>query len=553
MRIGKWQGECRIDLETPLTKGKPPHVEGKRQVWRDAKHEIHFYSLEPTAQYEEGGFEIEVILKEKPSSNKITFDIETKNLRFLYQPELTPEEIEQGLFRPENVVGSYAVYHTEPKGVYDNAEEAEKYKTGKAFHIYRPRIVDAAGKEIWGELHIDEKKGTLTVAIPHKFLDTAVYPVRHAAGLEFGYTSKGGTVGNIEDIIHGSVYNCPDNALGYYIYAYIFKGAGYEACARMALYKDSDKSFESGTTQSTWGTAEYDGWWNRPFTPTLPYKFAAGDYYLVVWMNDAYPGGASIANLWLDADAGVTKGNQTAAYGGCGVGSQNPWPDPYDPNLSTGKVSIYCLYVAATTVYNQKHFRFFNDDGTVLNDATAMAAEDTDISNVEKETNFRIRYSVANTGTWPGDIRRRLEWRVSGGSWATIDILTGAVRLSSSTKFADGDATTNRLTLTGTFMAGQGKESGSDATQISLTDAYCVEDEWCVAFNPEAAAGATYEFRVTRAGYALNTYTQTGKATVKAVVAGNIKVISGVAWGSVKKVSGVAEASIKKVSGVTAN
>jgi hypothetical protein len=55
-------------------------------------------------------FEIEIVLDEKPATN--AFRIEgAEDLDFFYQPELTPEENAEGAFRPENVVGSYAVYH----------------------------------------------------------------------------------------------------------------------------------------------------------------------------------------------------------------------------------------------------------------------------------------------------------------------------------------------------------------------------------------------------------------------------------------------------------
>ena len=84
---------------------------------------------------EDGGFEIEVYFPERPASNVFRFAIEgAEELDFFYQPELTPEELAQDAVRPENVVGSYAVYH---KTEANHRVGDTNYATGKAFHIYR--------------------------------------------------------------------------------------------------------------------------------------------------------------------------------------------------------------------------------------------------------------------------------------------------------------------------------------------------------------------------------------------------------------------------------
>src|SRR5205085_2722515 len=105
--------------------------------------------------------------------------LNTKGLDFIYQPELTSEEEKEGCVRPDNVVGSYAIFTSEEK---INRVGGKEYKSGKVGHIYRPRIEDANGEKVWGELNIDTKNGVLSVEIPQVFLDKASYPVRHAAG-----------------------------------------------------------------------------------------------------------------------------------------------------------------------------------------------------------------------------------------------------------------------------------------------------------------------------------------------------------------------------------
>jgi len=156
----------------------------------------------------------------------------------------------------------------------------------------------------------------------------------------------------------------------------------------------------------------------------------------------------------------------------------------------------------------QKHFKIYNDDGTTINDATALAGEDINY-NVGLNTNFRIRFETVNTGAAAINIVRRLEFReYSGGvwgAWTQITTSTNNVRLADSLIFADTAATTSRLTAVGTFMAGQGKDTGSDTSSISLTNGYYTEDEYSLKFQA-GAAGNTYQFRITNAGVALDSY-----------------------------------------------
>ena len=87
-------------------------------------------------------FEFEIEIAEKPVSGEVLLSIETKGLDFFYQPHDVPE----GCWRPDNVKGSYAVYHKDMQG--------GKYRAGKAFHIYRPFVTDANGKQAWCDMKI---------------------------------------------------------------------------------------------------------------------------------------------------------------------------------------------------------------------------------------------------------------------------------------------------------------------------------------------------------------------------------------------------------------
>jgi len=152
--------------------------------WERAGRIARFYNKETGDA--DGGFEFEVELAEKPTTNVLHFSIQTKGFDFFYQPELTPEELDRGDLRPENVIGSYAVYHKTRK---DNIVGGKEYATGKAFHIYRPYVMDANGVKVWCELDIDVESGEAAITIPEDFLDTAAYPI--IIDPTFGYTTQG--------------------------------------------------------------------------------------------------------------------------------------------------------------------------------------------------------------------------------------------------------------------------------------------------------------------------------------------------------------------------
>ena len=179
VKIQRWDNEGNFSARLVNTEPTPTvSTQANKIIWLGDKTETHFYDIAPNEEHPEGAYEFEVILKEKPLTNKIEFTLETKGLDFFYQPELTQEEKDQGNIRPENVVGSYAVYASENKINYIGGKE---YKCGKVGHIFRPKIDDSAGMEVCGKLHIE--KGILSVTIPQAFLDKRGYPKRQAAGL----------------------------------------------------------------------------------------------------------------------------------------------------------------------------------------------------------------------------------------------------------------------------------------------------------------------------------------------------------------------------------
>lgn len=187
VKIMRWDNEVNFSLRAQEDPNATVEVDKGVIKYKTPDYEVHQYELDPGDIGEDGGLEFEWVLPRKPATNVLTATIQTKGLNFYYQPPLTPEEVEQGASRPENVVGSYAVYHKTKGGM--NRADGMEYKTGKAFHIYRPKVTDANGNETWGELNVDEQKGELNVTIDQTWLDNAVYPV--VVDPTFGYTSIG--------------------------------------------------------------------------------------------------------------------------------------------------------------------------------------------------------------------------------------------------------------------------------------------------------------------------------------------------------------------------
>ena len=172
VKISRWQNEVNLSMrlvheETAPTKKQ----DGNIISWEGKKVATKVYPIED-------GNRFEIILKEKPKTNVVEFTLQTKGLDFFYQPELTQEEKDEGAERPENVIGSYAVYASEQKTNYAGGKE---YKVGKVGHLFRPKATDATNDWVWVDLNIvknPDGTGIMTKTIPQSFLDKATYPVR---------------------------------------------------------------------------------------------------------------------------------------------------------------------------------------------------------------------------------------------------------------------------------------------------------------------------------------------------------------------------------------
>src|SRR4030042_6968307 len=71
--ISKWEGEASLKINLASQGVKPTDVqfENEKIKFITPENDYHFYSHAPDGQNPEGAYEFDVVLKEKPESNKI--------------------------------------------------------------------------------------------------------------------------------------------------------------------------------------------------------------------------------------------------------------------------------------------------------------------------------------------------------------------------------------------------------------------------------------------------------------------------------------------------
>ena len=346
----RWSREAFIELQLPNAVSKRRSFRGGMLTQKYDGFDAVYYPRSDIGEY--GSFEFEIVFENKPSFNSITFNVNFANLKFYYQPPLYEEygfsepfsnstflvnathvmefngtDWITTTYRPENIVGSYAVYHA-----YKMNNE---YKAGKAFHIYRPKLIDAEGKTAWAELSVDEKKGVLTITLPQEFLDEAVYPV--TIDPTFGYDTIGkSSISYSADYIQGSWFSCPEPGIANSITFYLYSSSYDDGPRKLGIYRRSDNSFVGGTAE--YSGEPSPGWVTHPLESPQP-LLSAEDYWLVHW-GEEYA---------LRYDSGTGKGGrQSVEYPGS-------WPDPWSPTSNDRIYSIYCTYTAGGGAQEYSH------------------------------------------------------------------------------------------------------------------------------------------------------------------------------------------------------
>lgn len=344
-KISRWSNEVNFSLRAEEHPEAVVRTEGKLIKYITPDYEVHQYELDPGEIGEDGGLEFEWVLPQKPAFNVLTATIQAKELDFFYQPALTQKEIDEGASRPENVVGSYAVYHKTKGGM--NRADGMEYKTGKAFHIYRPKVTDKKGEEAWAELNIDEQAGVLSVTVPQEFLDKAVYPV--IVDPTFGYTSSGAS--------NRELYNSSD-------------GTFYGRATRFTLPESGDITDLSGyfaVSSGKIGGAKLILYTNGSGVPSTKIVSTSEDTYTSATSElctGTVTTSQTTGDLWLAATGRVTNesgGGQSASVKYDSGGDDSSYDNSYNyttPDATwtestggTDKYSIYATYTPTTDSY----------------------------------------------------------------------------------------------------------------------------------------------------------------------------------------------------------
>lgn len=285
--------ECSLTLYEPTINGNilsqknaGSTLTGDTIQWASKDLQFLFYPKSIDSQSDMGSFEYEIVIANSKAGtdevlSSISFPINSENLVFYYQPELTPEEIENGFIRPDNVVGSYAVYHATRTNMHRNKEDAEKYKCGIAFHIYRPMLIDNVGDIAWADLIITDTELIIDFSEIQDWLNKAKYPVR--IDPTFGYTTAGASQVPIGDEMKGSG-GTPSAGTGDTIHAYLESTSGAHK-AKAALYDaDGNGPIDNGTCPEI--SLSYIAEWFT-FTFSVSPSLSEALYHIPVWGKPA--------------------------------------------------------------------------------------------------------------------------------------------------------------------------------------------------------------------------------------------------------------------------
>jgi len=342
--LSRWNDEQRVTI-TPQFPGAGRVSNASRPLlskrMQFTKGNLTAY-VQPAAATSD--FDIDFELASKPASNVFTYAVAgADDLDFFYQAELSPAEKAEGLERPDNVIGSYAVYSKAHK---DHVVGQTNYATGKLFHIYRPKAIDAKGNEAWAELSYET--GTLSVTVPQDFLESAAYPV--TVDPTFGYTSLGASTSfQSANVLWGYKATAPENGTvtSISLAGRKFSGDIHFKCVLVELAGKTivtNGICPSNTVNST--TAQF---WTTSFV-SQP-SISSGLDYPISWIADA--------TFLVSSDSGSTG----FAFGD-GSNSYASPSNPTDGGITDGSPSLYSIYATYTPIAAPSS----PDDGLILFD-----------------------------------------------------------------------------------------------------------------------------------------------------------------------------------------
>lgn len=267
-----------------------------------------------------------------PGSMRVRFKVKkSAGIKFEYQPELTAEEIADGCERPDDIVGSYAVYCNKANN---------KYKTGKLCHIPRPFVIDASDNREWCVMayeEISDTEGILYVDMPKLFMQSAVYPVRLDPIIGFSSTPNSSASTSNAAYYITSLYSgtlvAPSSGACDKLYIYVQQTT---SCSRgSAIYDGSMNLLASKILSQTWTIG-----WNE-ITLDSPIDIVSGNTYHPAMI-------LSSSNKYISYD--TTSGNT------CYRTETTSFPDPWT-DFANSRAYVPAVYLDYTESGNGYYYQ----------------------------------------------------------------------------------------------------------------------------------------------------------------------------------------------------
>jgi len=558
MKLKKWDNEGNFSIGLI---DKDPHIGSTKRVepgliewqkgdfkinwyWTDNPYPDHFIRkdsfLYPIRLPENGSYEFDILIRKKPDTNVILLSINAKDLDFYYQPPLTEEEILSGRFkRPINVEGSYSVYH---KTKRDHLPKGINYRVGKAFQIYRPRIVDFKGNFTWGSIEIDKVNQKMMLTIPQGFINNATYPI--LVDPTFGDSGIGSSTGSFVDEINASKF-LGSNGTALSMTAYTELDNHSIKCA---IYNFSTLALLTNAETDELTSQSGLAWRTMPFS--TPPTISSTNYYLALWADGS---DKDTNDFYYDAVAGGARD----------IESYGSWPDPLSVTTQNTRISIFATYNLVEEISDD--FNRSNSDS--LGGDWDEVTGDWDIVSNKAESTFSNSYALHQTQPSDKDQYVQAVLDRTGAEDANGFILRSELAdnyddcylvyfryNNNDVIILRNDAGSFDTVLdSATFTHSPGD---TYRVEVETTDASTVQIRCYVNNVLVITADDTDAERKDANGY-VGMFGEDGvtqddfaAGIIAAASASSIKKLIGVAQASLKKVIGVANASIKKIAGV---
>lgn len=254
-----------------------------------------------------------------------------------------------------------------------------------------------------------------------------------------------------------------------------------------------------------------------------------GAIFYVPYSASAFESSSATFEIHAGDAESVVGSSTSATFKLHNAGGQNATASSSLTTTSISSGILYWLHSFFTANYNQIHYRWRADDGTNETDATFPVNIDTQYASFPKNIVKRLRFEVSNEG-WTRGVAPVFTLEVaqtatcSSGTYAPVLAdYSGHWHIATSTKFVDGDPTTNvagGLTDENRiFVTGRIKDTGNTTVAITLTSSDFTEIEFGVMALDASTNTNPYCFRLTNNGATsgtgyVYTYSQYAIATV---------------------------------------